>query len=60
VGTKIEGAAEKTFAATSLKKIVPAVIETTIDAGRRSVESEQPKPQPKPLTGKKESCPQCV
>ena len=35
LGTKIDGAAEKTFASTFLKKTVPAATEAIIDAGQR-------------------------
>ena len=54
LGTKIDGAAEKTFASTFLKKAVPAATEAVIDAGQRGSGSEAkpapPRPQPQPQT----------
>jgi hypothetical protein len=48
LGTKIDGAAEKTFAATFLKKTVPAVTEAVVDAGRRGQPSGEKKPEATP------------
>jgi len=49
LGTEIDGAAEKTFASTFLKKTVPAATEAVIDAGQRGSGSEsKPAPPPPP------------
>lgn len=55
IGTKIEGSAEKTFASTALKKIVPPVVGGVTDAARRSLPNPAPStpaptpaPQPQP------------